>query len=252
MSDLEAGLSIPVAPQSTMQRLIGSIVSPLQTFADIARNPTWIAPVFIFLVLGLATTTIFSRRVGFESVINKQLEQSPRAANMTPEQRQQLAEKQAPIARIFGYAGAVVAPFLLVVVLALIFFVLFKIYGSVVSVPDIPYTTSLGIVSFAFMPQVIKNIIGLLILLVRSPDSIDIQNLVPSNYGALLGDGAAKWMVALMTRLDIFNFWVIALIALGFWQISPKRFNYAACVAIVAGMYLLYVLVVVGFAALFS
>lgn len=81
----------------------------------------------------------------------------------------------------------------------------------------------------------------------RSPDSIDIQNLVPSNYGALVSDSAAKWMMALMTRVDLFNLWVIALIALGFWQINPKRFAYAPCVAIVAGMYLIYVAVVVGF-----
>jgi hypothetical protein len=252
MSDMEAGLSVPVTSQSTMQRLIGSIVNPLQTFADIARKPTWIVPVLISLVLGLATIAVFNHRVGFESVINKQLEQNSRTANMTPEQRQQIAARQIPMARVVGYAGATVGPFILVVVLALIFFVLFKIYGSVVSVPDIPYTTSLAIVSFGFMPQVIKNIIGLVILLVRSPDSIDIQNLVPSNYGALVHEGAATWMLALMSRLDFFNFWTIALIALGFWQISPRRFNYAACVTIVACMYLVYVLVVVGFTAAFS
>ncbi|HEY1462163.1 MAG TPA: hypothetical protein VGF44_01950 [Terriglobales bacterium] len=252
MSEPETSLSVPLAQKSTMQRLVGSIVSPLGTFADIARKPTWIAPVLISLLLGLATTATFSHRVGWDTVINKQLEQSPRTASLPLEQRQQLAAKQVPIARVVGYAGAVIFPFLLVVVLALIFFLIFKVYGSVVTVEGVTYSASLGIISFGFMPQMIKGLIGVVLLLLRSPNSINIENLVPSNYGALVGDSAAKWMLALMTRLDIFNFWVIALIALGFWQISPKRFSYAASLAIIAGMYLAYTLVVVGFSAAFS
>ena len=76
------------APINHFGRLVGVFFSPKETFADIARRPSWIAPVLLMTVLGLVTAFVMNQKVDWRDVASKRIEASPRAANMTAEQKE--------------------------------------------------------------------------------------------------------------------------------------------------------------------
>lgn len=102
------------------------------------------------------------------------------------------------------------------------------------------------------MPYVITGLLGVLILFIKDPTTIDTQNLVASNPGALLADGSAKWLVSLLTSLDLFTLWVLILQAIGFRATNPKKVSFAQAFGIILVLWLFFVLVKVGFAAAFA
>jgi hypothetical protein len=114
------------------------------------------------------------------------------------------------------------------------------------------FSTALGIVSYSWVPLLIHGVLGIVILFVKDPSTIDIKNLVASNPGALLSDDSAKWLVTLCTSLDIFAFWVMALQAFGFSATNPKKISFGKAFGTIFAVWFLYLLVRVGFAAAFS
>src|SRR5436305_1859002 len=76
-------------PINHFGRLIGVFFSPKETFQDIARRPSWILPVILMSVLGIGVAFVMNQKVNWRDVASKRIEESPRAANMTPEQKEQ-------------------------------------------------------------------------------------------------------------------------------------------------------------------
>lgn len=114
------------------------------------------------------------------------------------------------------------------------------------------FKTSLGVVTHSYMPFVIASILGILILYLKSPDQIDLQNLVASNAGTFLSSDAPKWLLALCTSLDIFTFWVLGLMAFAYSAVRPKKIKFGSALTWIGGIWLAFVLVKVAIAAVFS
>jgi hypothetical protein len=114
------------------------------------------------------------------------------------------------------------------------------------------FSTSLGIVAHSWMPYAIASLLGMVILFIKDPSTIDIQNIVASNPGALLAEGSPKWLVSLLTSLDLFTFWVLILQAIGFRATNPKKISFGMALGCVVGLWVVYVLAKVGLAAAFS
>jgi hypothetical protein len=102
------------------------------------------------------------------------------------------------------------------------------------------------------MPYLVGGLLGLLILFIKDPSTIDIEHLVASNPGAFLSDSSPKWMISLLTSLDIFTLWVLILQAIGFSATNPKKLSFGKAFGTIFAVWIIYVLVKVGFAAAFS
>lgn len=242
--------AVPEAPQQigAFGRVVGAIVNPRPTFADIARKPSWLVPLLLLIILGVATTAIFTQRVGWRAFMEKQLAQNSRVQQMTPEQRQQMVDTQSKYAPIFGYVGVVIGTPIVLLVVAAIFMGIFNATSSA----GLDFKTSLGVAAHSWMPFVIASLLGILILYLKPPDQIDLQNLVASNAGTFLSSDAPKWLTALCTSLDLFTFWVLGLMAFAYSVVRPKKISFGKGLTWVAGIWVIYVLVKVGFAAMFS
>jgi hypothetical protein len=242
--------AVPETPQhiGAFGRIIGAIINPRPTFEDIARKPGWLLPILLLIILSLTITTVFGKRVGWRAFMEKQLAQNSRVQQMTPEQRENLINQQVKFAPIFGYAFGVIGFPIVVVIVAAIFMGIFNATSSAA----LDFKTSLGVVTHSYMPFVIASLLGVLILCLKPPDQIDLQNLVASNAGTFLSSDAPKWLLALCTSLDIFTFWVLGLMAFAYSAVRPKKIKFGSALTWIVGLWVVFVLVKVGFAAMFS
>jgi len=242
--------SAPDAPASTgaLSRIVGVFFSPKATFESIAARPTWIVPVILICIVQLGVVAVFSQRVGWRSMIEKQDANSSRLQGLPPEQLERVLEMQVKYAPVIGYLGAALGPFLGVAVVGGILLGLFNgFFGG-----KMQYETALGVVSHAWMPGLIAGILGIVILFLADPSSVDLQNLVASNPGVLLSDDSPRWMVVLLGSLDIFSFWTMLLMAAGFHAANPKKISFGKAFGLILFVWAFYVVFKVGLAAAFS
>lgn len=246
--------AVPEAPQSmgALARVFGALFSPRATFQDIARKPGWLLPVVILIILNLAVIGVFSKHVGWRAFMEKQDLQSRRAqqqmAQMTPQQKEHMIELQVKIAPIFGYVFGVIGVPIVFLIIGAVFMGVFNATASAA----LDFKTSFSIAAHAWLPFSLVGLLGILVMYLKPPDTVNIQNLVASNAGALLGTSAPVWQQTLCSSLDIFSFWVIGLLALGYSVARPKKLKIGTTLAWVVGIWLAFVLIRTGFAAMFS
>ncbi len=239
---------------STLGRFVGVFFSPKETFASIAQRPTWIAPLahILLSIIGLTVIWFFAQRVGWRSYIERQIEQNPsaqkRMEQVPADQRDGVIQQQVKFWSVFGYVLAVAGTFIGAVVVGVVLLGAFSVVGG----------TKVGFVSRcrSFLgPGCLSRFTDCLASLLcssRIRQRIDIKNLVASNPGPLLPDDAAKWLSSLLTSLDIFTFWVMALMAMGYSATNPKKISFGNAFSTVVGVWLIWVLLSVGAAAAFS
>jgi len=239
-------------PVSSVSRIFGVIFSPKPTFESIVKQPTWILPVILGCVIGILITFIIGKQIGWRAVVDKRIAESAtaqkRMEQLSAEDREKNLAAQAKISPYIGYSFNVVGPFIGALIIAGIFLGAFNlIHGTKMN-----FKTSLGIVSYSWIPQLIVYVLAIPILFIKDPATVDIQNIVASNPGAMVSDDTAKWLVALLGSLDLFSFWTMILMAFGYSATNPKKISFGKALGTVVGVWLVYVLIKVGFTAAFS
>ena len=233
---------------SSVGSLFGALFSPKPTFESIVRQPSWILPLLLICILGCTTTYLYGQRVGWRAFMQKQIESSSRTQNMPQDQKDKIIDQQTKFAPIIGYVGTIVFSFGGGALVAAVLMGAFNLLSG----SKVPFKTSFAIVAYAWMPLVIAQLLGLVILFIKDPATIDIQNLVASNGGAFLSDEAPKWLLSLCTSLDVFSFWSMALMGVGFSATNPRKLSFGKAFGTVITVWLIYVVVKVGLAAAFS
>jgi len=117
---------------------------------------------------------------------------------------------------------------------------------------NVRFVTAMAIVSHAFLASLVSTVIFLLVIFLKPRGTIDIENPVATNLGVLVAEDAPKWLMKLAVSIDIFSFWIIILIATGFAAANPRKLTFGSSLAIVGGMWALYVVLRVGAAWIFS
>jgi hypothetical protein len=233
-------------------RVFGAIFSPKPTFESIARRPTWIVPLILVIVVSTLVIAVFGQRVGWRNFMIRQNQQSSRVQKqmeqMTPDQREHLLDQQTKIAPIFGYVGVILGT----IVGALLVGAVLMVALNLASGSKIPFKTSLGIVSYSWVPAIIAGLLGILIMFIKDPSTVDIEHLVASNAGAFLSDDSPKWLLTLLTSFDIFVFWTMILMALGYSATDPKKLSFGKALTTIFIVWILYIVVKVGLTAAFA
>jgi hypothetical protein len=241
------------APQvSSVGRIFGVIFSPKPTFESIVQRPTWILPLILVCLTSVTVVFLFGQRVGWRGFMERQDQTNARLQKqmegMTPEKREEMLETQTKFASIFGYVGVVLGTFIGALLVAAVLLAAFNLIAGA----KVGFTTSLGIVAHSWVPGIIVGLLGILIIFLKDPSTVDIQHLVATNPGAFLSDDAPKWQESLLSSFDLFVFWYIILMSIGYSATNPKKISFGKAFGTVVGVWLLYVIVKVGFAAAFS
>ena len=238
----ETPAASPPGGDSDFARLPGAIFSPGRTFESIARRPSWILPVLLWIVCSVSLSVVLLPRMDFEKMTRERFEKAGRT--VTDEQLQSIVERQRRFAPIFGYAGAVLAPVLIALLVAVVLWGAFRAFGW-----DSTYPQALGVTTHAFLPGVLGSL--LLIPLVARQERMDpsaMGDLLRSNLGFLVARDS-KVLHSLLSSIDVFGLWTLALLVLGFAEAA--RIPKGRSAALILSLWGIFVLARAGLAALF-
>lgn len=248
MATLPAPAPQAQAKLSPIARVVGVFFSPKATFEDIARKPDWILSVILLTIFSAAVSVAINQRTNWREFIGHQIEQSSRGSQLSPEQKQQQIEGGAKIAPILTYIFGIPGPLIFVLVVAGVMMGAYNLFGGA----NVNYQTSLGIVSRAFLTSLVSSVLFLVVLFLKAPGTVDLENPLATNPAAFLPEDSAKWVVSLGKSIDLFSIWTLLLIAIGFAATNPKKLKGGKSFAIAFAVWGTFVLLRVGWALIFS
>jgi hypothetical protein len=228
---------------SAVGRVPGAFFAPVRTFESIARRPTWLVPLLLWTILSVATTAVLLPKIDYEQMTREALQ---RRGQTIPEDRMaSIVERQKKFGSIFGWVGGAVTPAVLSLLVAVVIWGTFKVFGY-----DARFSQAFGVTTHAYLPGVLKGIF--LMLLVSRQETVNPQNLgdlLTSNLGFLVPADSSKALHALLQSFDVFALWVVVLLVLGFAAAAKARRGAAA--GIIGTLWLVTVAIRVGWNALF-
>jgi hypothetical protein len=219
-------------------RIVGVFFEPAKTFADIAQRPTWLVPVILAILAGLAFTVALSQRVGWDRVVRQQLEASSRVQQMSQDQREQATAMQIKIMPPMFYGGVVVGTPIYCIVVAAILLGITAIMSA-----GLRFKQVFAAVAWGGMPRLISAILTIVVIFLKNPDDFNLKNPLAFNVGAFMDpNGPNKFLYALASSLDLFTIWTIFLMATGLKAAAGKKLSFTGAVVAVAAPWALFVL----------
>jgi hypothetical protein len=241
-----------------LARLSGTLLSPGETFADVNRKPTWIAPMIIAIATVLASTFFFQWRVNpdWDSIMRNQIKKRMERSNqsLTEEQMQQQVSFAKSIAKFSPIIAAVFTP-IFYVILAGIFAL-----GLMFIQAKTTFKKILSVVAWSSAATaIVATIVTVASLMVRDEESLrsidptQSAGIVPSNLAAFLPSDTSAVIKSVAGSLDIFSIWLLILLTIGFAAIAGSRkITTGNTATVVFGFWAVYVLLKVGWAAVFG
>jgi hypothetical protein len=243
--------SVPVAtnapdtpPLSQGARVIDTFVAPKKTFFDIRRSAQWWLPFLLITLVGWGLVYVAEQKIGVQKMVENDLHSRPKQEaqfeKLTPEQQQ----GQIKVTGIIYYVAIPVFSLVIWLILAGLQFGTFKFAANA----DISFSKSLGVVVYAALPLMLRNLLGIISVLAGvSADGFTLNNPIASNPGYFMNPADNPFLYFIASQLDIFLLWTLALTAIGFATAGKVKMGTA--LAIVIGWWAVFTL---AFAALLT
>jgi hypothetical protein len=234
MSEPEVGA--PAGGGSSLSTLLSVLTSPQQGFRAIAAKPVIALALCVLIVIGVAAVGVSMSKIS--------------GADQGKTVPPAMAENPDRIMKVIlwtSVGGALVVTPVLYLAFAAILLVGFRLLGSEVS-----FRRTLSVAVHGMLPLAIAAVLGTVIVLAREKVSLEeIQGggLLMSNLGFLAHEGTSKALRALLTSVDLFSIWAIALLAIGYRIVA--RVSSGVAWGTVLVVWLVGVLIKVGMAAIF-
>ena len=202
----------PRVEMPTAATLTGVFFEPGRVFEALRERPRFLIAGIILLVLTLAVVGVLYLRVDMGEFIREQMEKSPQAAQLSPEQKEQRV-------KIGKVVGAFVFPAFIPIWIAAgaaLYLLGVMAFGGTIS-----YKKSLAVwVYSALPPAVLGTLIAVLVLFLKSPETIDPNRMLITNPGAFMGADASPVLVAVLSQFDLLRFYGLFLAALGLRKVA--------------------------------
>jgi Yip1 domain len=234
------------APVSHFGRIIGVFTSPKQTFAGIAQRPSWVAPLLLCVILATGVGALLNTKMNWGEYIRHKAEESPRFSQLSEEQKDQALAGQVKFWSSFSYGVGVVAVPISALIFALTYWGSFNLFRGA----GLRFGTSFAITTHAFLPTALSSVLAMIILPLKSYGDVDPESVVATSLKAYLPDSAPKPLLALGSSLELFWIWCLVLLAIGFAAANPKKIKPGTSFGIVFGLWAVWVLAKVAWAAL--
>lgn len=236
------------AGMGEFSRITGVFFDPKKTFEDIAKRPTWLIPVLLLIIAGLAVSVTISQRVGWERIVQQSMDTSSRAQQMTPEQRQQAVAMGVKIASIMAYTGVVFVPVIFVIMAGVLLGVASGIFSA-----GIRFKQVFAVVCYSSLTGLVSSVLTIVVLHLKNPDEVNVQNALAFNPAAFMDQAtSSKFLYSLATSLDLISFWTILLMATGLKAAAGKKLTFGSAVFAVVLPWAVYVLGKSALAGVFS
>ncbi|HEY3104599.1 MAG TPA: Yip1 family protein, partial [Pyrinomonadaceae bacterium] len=182
------------------------------------------------------------QRIDMGEYIRQKMEQNPRNANQTEEQK----EMGVKIGKIAGAVGIPVSVPITIAAGAALYLLGVMAFGG-----SIGYKQSLAVWTYSsFPPAILGTIIAVLVLFLKAADTIDPEHLLVTNPGAFMGTGSSPVVVAVLSQFDVLRFYGLFLAAIGLRKVA--KISSGSAWGIVIGFFLIRAILGISAAAIFG
>jgi hypothetical protein len=213
---------------SEVQRITGVFFEPSKAFADLGRKQSWWVPWLLVSLISLAFVYSVQQKVGWDQVIETQINKSPKAVaafeKMQPDQRQKQMAMQVTIGKAFAWGNPILALIAGVIVAA----VLMGIYNFGLG-SKVGFGRSVAIFFYSSLVSIISAALMIVTVFLVEPDTYDISKPLASNVGVWVDtvvngfSANHRFLFGVLTVFDVFTLWSIFLIAIGFEQCTKVK-----------------------------
>ena len=217
--------SAEAAPRNFFSRLIGVYFSPGETFAEMAQAPRALAPIIALTLLFVITSVFVTSRMPMDRINEDRIQQqiaSGRINEAQAEQQREGMKKIAPFMKFIIPISSVISA----VVMVFAFAGLAKLVSMVMGIEN-KYMPLVSVTTYTMLAvYIVSSVIFVILLFIKPVDEFDWGNPVGSNLAALLAafgvEGLSKFVKGLLSYVDVFYIWKVALIAIGCAAVSHK------------------------------
>ncbi len=234
-----------------LSRLAGTLLSPGETFADINRKPTWIAPLLIAIISAIALSLFYDWRVkpDYLEITRQQMKQRVRGGEMPPEET---IQKAADISSKINWVYAIVFPPIGILFISGVFALCMLLMQAQTTFKKI-----LSVVAWTFSGVgVLSTIVVAASVAIRDVSTLkDVpwyyaSRYTATNLSAILSPESPV-LKALEGSIDVFSIWRVILLSIGLAAIAGSRkITTRQTGTLVAVLWLITVLLAVAFAAM--
>jgi len=229
-------------------RIVNTFTTPTKTFSDLKRKPSWFVP--FILLCGFSYALIFAaaQKIGWEQITENQMRMNHKRMeqieNMPAEQQASARELGVKITKGFSYGF----PIVLLVVVVIVSAVLMAIFNFGLGA-EITFSQSLAVNMYARLPGIIKVVLAVISIYAgAAPENFIFQEPVASSLGALVDPAQHLVLFSFLSYFDVFAIWILILSGIGYSCVSKVKRGTA--IGVLAGCYLLWILLQTGVATL--
>jgi Yip1 domain len=227
---------------STAETLTGIFFEPSRTFEALRARPRFLVAGIILLVVAIIVTAVVFMRVDMDQFIRDRIERSPNAAQVSEEQK----AMQVKFGKILGGVFIPLTVPVSIAAGAAVYMLLLMAFGGSIS-----YKKALSVWTYSSLPpQIIGAFVAILVMFLKSADSLNPEHIAVTNPGALLGEGSSKVLVALLSQFDLLRFYGMFLAAVGLRKMAKVSSGQAW--GVVIALWAIGLLLAIAAAALFG
>lgn len=237
MSDLQVNSEIGAGESAVknmgfLKRLSGIIFSPGAVMGNLAERPRVLfgilASIFAMPLFYLLRFPLFMNELREKQLKAIPMMKEKFGYEMTPE----MVEKQLPITAVSTIISYAFAGFISILLLALVFFAIFKIMGG-----QGKFKAYLSVTGYAYTIIILYFVVNLIASFFTGSLNQDmsltsVANLLPQSMKGQFLYGAAS-------NMDLFQIWYYAVIGIGMAAITKLKKKYvygAVCIVFIIGM----------------
>ena len=226
-TDVSAPAPAPAEPKpNSIARIIGVLFSPDETFASIAKRPTWAAPLILLILVSVASGIVMAPRVDWAGPAREQMESR---TDISAEQKEAGMRMAGAMGKVITYAGPILA-IIFMLILAGILLLAFRLFGG-----EGTFAQAWSATLYAYVPNCIKSIVVLIVMVIKGGDKISpmaLPTLLRSNLAFLFDPKDNPMAFALAGQFDIFSIWVLILIIIAFAHLAKVSKGKSAAIVI--------------------
>jgi hypothetical protein len=217
-----AQTAAPPASGTSWPTILANLyVSPRKAFQALLVRPRFWIPLAGFLVLSLAFTAVWLQNMDPRECMRAQIEQSGRADRMPPEQLESVVEAQVGMFPAFAWVSPLVLiPLGLIAVAGVYLFVFRFLFGG-----DVTFAQSAAVLAWSCLAVgLITTPLTLAVMGLKDDWNLDPRAALQANPSLFLDKATTPApLFALAESLDLFSFWILGLMAVGFGVANRRR-----------------------------
>ena len=244
------------SPLSAGERILGIFYEPGRVFQNLRHYPRWFAAFLIIALSAGIYQVAFTQRMGAEKLAranaDKVIEGGWIPAEKQAEFKQNaIDDAKSPVARVVAPLNQSGAVFLFMLVLAGLYLLLILIFGG-----RLNFFQALSVATYSSLPPiVIQNVLGIILLYIKSPDDIDPikgaqRGLVHADLSMLFVPAEHPYLYTLGGMIGLFTIYGLWLLTTGLRN-TGEKVSAGSAWGVALILWFVGVLLVLALAALF-